>query len=130
MNITFESTFVLLIIIFNFFAIYSLFKELCNEGYFLDKRDIALSASCDGFQLFKQKTDDCWAVLFINNNLHPSLRVKKENLLITMIIPGPKSPKDFNSFLFPLVSELQELEGKFLLLLIFKTLTKTKFGFS
>jgi hypothetical protein len=47
-----------------------------------------------------------------------------------MIIPGPKSPKDFNSFLFPLVSELQELEGKFLLLLIFKTLTKTKFGFS
>ncbi|CAB5349866.1 unnamed protein product [Rhizophagus irregularis] len=26
------------------------------------------------------------------------------------IIPGPKEPKDFNSFLAPIVSELQELE--------------------
>jgi len=102
-----------LLIIFNLFAIYSLFKELCNKGFFLDERNIALSASCDSFQLFKQKTDDCWAVLFINNNFHPSLCVKKENLLITMIISGPNSPKDFNSFLFSLVSELQVLEGKF-----------------
>lgn len=29
-----------------------------------------------------------------------------------MIIPGPRSPKNFNSFLYPLVKELQELEGK------------------
>ena len=28
-----------------------------------------------------------------------------------MIILGPQSLKDFNLFLFPLVSELQELEG-------------------
>ena len=32
-----------------------------------------------------------------------------------MIIPGPRSPKDFNSFLYPLVKELQELEGKLIL---------------
>ncbi|RIA93937.1 hypothetical protein C1645_735125 [Glomus cerebriforme] len=29
-----------------------------------------------------------------------------------MIIPGSRSPKNFNSFLYPLVKELQELEGK------------------
>jgi len=29
-----------------------------------------------------------------------------------MLIPGPRSPKDFNSFLYPLIKELQELEGK------------------
>ncbi|CAB5358858.1 unnamed protein product [Rhizophagus irregularis] len=28
-----------------------------------------------------------------------------------MIIPGPRSPKNFNSFLCPLIKELQELEG-------------------
>jgi len=28
-----------------------------------------------------------------------------------MIISGPKSPKDFNSFLYPLILELKELEG-------------------
>jgi len=81
------------------------------KAFFLDERDIGLSATCDGFQLFKQKTDDCWVILFINNNLHPSLRVKRENLLTTMIIPGPRSPKDFNSFLSPIICELQELEG-------------------
>jgi hypothetical protein len=31
---------------------------------------------------------------------------------VAMIIPGPRSPKDFNSFLYPLVKELKELEGK------------------
>jgi len=72
----------------------------------MDERDIALSGSCDGFQIFKQKTDDCWVILFINNNLHPNLHVKKENLLITMIIPESHSPKNFNSFLFSLILKL------------------------
>jgi hypothetical protein len=106
-----------LLLVFIFISIFTrLFKELHDEGFFLDERDIALSGSCDGFQLFKQKTDDYWVVLFINNNLHPSLRVKRENLLTTMVIPGPRSPKDFNSFLFPLILELQELEGNCFLL--------------
>lgn len=100
--------------VFTFIAIFTrLFKELQDDGFFSDERDVALSGSCDGFQLFKQKTDDCWVILFINNNLHPSLRVKRENLLTTMIIPGPRSPKDFNSFLFPLILELKELEGNY-----------------
>jgi hypothetical protein len=82
-----------------------------QKGYFKDERDIVLSASTDGFQIFKQKTNDCWAILFINNNLSPQIRVRKKNLLLSMIIPGPKSPKDMNSFLFPLINELKELEG-------------------
>jgi hypothetical protein len=48
----------------------------------------------------------------INNNLHPSLRVKKENLLIPFLIPGPNQPKDFNTFLRPLINEMKELESK------------------
>lgn len=35
------------------------YKELCEEGFFSDYRDIALTASIDGYQIFKQKTDDC-----------------------------------------------------------------------
>jgi hypothetical protein len=50
--------------------------------------------------------------MFINANLPPFERVKKENLLISMIIPGPKQPKNFNSFLKPIVDELKLLEGK------------------
>jgi len=89
----------------------NLYKELVDEGYFNDERDIALIGSTDGFQIFKQKTDDCWVVMFINANLNPIERVKKENLLISLIIPGPNQPKYFNSFLRSLVNELKLLEG-------------------
>jgi hypothetical protein len=87
------------------------YKSLLQNGYFQDDRDIALLGSVDGFQLFRQKRDDCWIVLFINVNLPPEQRVKKENLLIGSIIPGPKAPKDFNSFMKPIIDELCLLEG-------------------
>ena len=76
-----------------------IYKELLEINLFNDKRDIAFTVSCDGYQIFKQKTDDCWAFLLINNNLDPSIRVKKESLIIPFLIPKPKQPKDFNTFL-------------------------------
>ena len=91
----------------------NLYKELVEEGFFADERDIALIGSTDGYQIFRQKTDDCWIVMFINANLSPDIRVKKENLLISAIIPGPNQPKDFNSFLRPIINELKLLQGKF-----------------
>ena len=89
----------------------NLYKELEMEGFFQNERDIALIGSTDGYQIFRQKTDDCWVIMFINANLPPSERVKKENLLISTIIPGPKQPKNFNSFLQPVFDELKLLEG-------------------
>jgi len=93
----------------------NLYKELVDDGYFSNEQDIALIGSTDGYQIFKQKTDDCWIVMFINSNLSPSERVKKQNLLISLIIPGPKQPKNFNSFLRPVIDELKTLEGNYLL---------------
>jgi hypothetical protein len=90
-----------------------LYKELVEEGFFLDERDIALIGSTDGYQIFRQKTDSCWIVMFINANLSPDIRVKKENLLISAIIPGPDEPKNFNSFLQPIIDELKILQGRF-----------------
>ncbi|CAG8735607.1 14146_t:CDS:2, partial [Ambispora leptoticha] len=87
-------------------------NNLTNEAFFeiMKTYDAALLASIDGFQIFKQKTDDCWILLFINANLSPEIRVKKENFLISTIIPVPKKPKDLNSFLFLTVAELQRLD--------------------
>jgi hypothetical protein len=90
-----------------------IYQELLNDEYFPDPRDIAFTASCDGYQIFRQKTDDCWVFLFLNNNLPQELRVKKENLMVTLIIPGPKQPQDFNSFLYPLIQEMKSLQGIF-----------------
>jgi hypothetical protein len=89
----------------------NLYKELVDDGYFSDERDIALIGSTDGYQIFRQKTDDCWIVMFINSNLSPNERFKKQNLLISLVIPGPKQPKNFNSFLKPVIDELKILEG-------------------
>ena len=50
----------------------------------------------------------------INNNLDPSLRVKKENLMIPFLIPGLNQPKDFNTFLQLFVNEMKELESKYI----------------
>jgi len=54
----------------------------------------------------------------INNNLDPSIRVKKENLIIPFLIPGPKQPKDFNTFLRPFVDEMKELESELIFFII------------
>ncbi|CAG8766966.1 22285_t:CDS:2, partial [Gigaspora rosea] len=86
-------------------------KSLVISGLFRDPRDIALIASTNGYQLFKKKQNDCWIILLLNANLPPAQRVKKENLIIAAVIPGPKSPKDFNSFLRPLIEELKCLEA-------------------
>ena len=91
------------------------YQHLVEKSFFMDSRDIGLSASCDGYQIFRQKRDDCWIIMFINNNLSPSARVKKDNLMIAMIISGPSEPKDLNSFLLPLVEELKQLEGNIIL---------------
>src|SRR3954454_23780407 len=96
-----------------------IYKELVDENLCSDKRDVAFTASCDGYQIFKQKTDDCWLFLMINNNLDPSLRVKKENLLIPFLIPGPNQPKDFNTFLRLFIDEMKELERKKFILFIY-----------
>ena len=90
----------------------NLYKELVDEGFFTNERDIALIGSTDGYQIFKQKTDNCWVIMFINANLPPFERVKKENLLISAIIPGLTQPKHFNSFLKPIIDELKLLDGK------------------
>jgi hypothetical protein len=91
-----------------------LYKNLCQEGFFSNPYDLCLIGSTDSYQIFQQKRDNCWVFLYINANLSPNERVKKENLLIAGIIPGPNSPKDMNSFLLPLVNELKELERMYI----------------
>ena len=48
-------------------------------------------------------------VLLTNLNLALDVRVLKENLMISTVIPGRKEPRDTNTFLQPLVVELQKL---------------------
>ncbi|CAG8721411.1 22236_t:CDS:2 [Gigaspora margarita] len=69
------------------------YKDSVENGCFSYYQDIALIGSLDGYQIFRQKTDDCWIILFLNGNISPENR-----------------PKNLNTFLRPIIDELKELE--------------------
>lgn len=48
-------------------------------------------------------------VIFVNLSLPPSERYRTRNILLSCLIPGPKSHKDFDSFLVPTIEELNHL---------------------
>jgi hypothetical protein len=80
---------------------------------FDNPEDLALGISTDGFTLFKRRRrglSTAWPVIIINYNLHPKIRTHLENVICIGVIPGPKQPKDLNSFLIPLLEELLALE--------------------
>lgn len=78
--------------------------------YLSDPRDVLLVGLTDGFQLWKRSEKTSWPLLFLNGNLDPtSARFKFGSVIGAGIIPGPKKPKDFDSFLRPFVDEMHSL---------------------
>jgi hypothetical protein len=73
-------------------------------------RDIALGLSTDGYAPFKRRAKTAWPLVIYNYNLPPDIRFQAENVLRLGVIPGPKKPVDFDSFIWPLVHELLMLE--------------------
>jgi hypothetical protein len=78
--------------------------------FFSDPRDIALGLSTDGFGPFKRRTKTAWPIILFNYNLPPEERFLKGNVISIGVIPGPKKPSDLDSFFWPLVQELLQLE--------------------
>ena len=98
----------------------ALYQELCQQEvsangksyphqYFSGRRDIALGLSLDSFAPFKRRSNSVWPIILFNYNLPPDLRTHLDNILCYGVIPGPKSPKDVDSFLVPLYDELARL---------------------
>ena len=77
------------------------------------QRDIVIMVSLDGAQLYESKESDCWMYIWIIANLPPDIRYHKLNILPGSFIPGPKKPKNIDSFLFPGIHHLAaiQLEG-------------------
>ncbi|GJT58012.1 hypothetical protein Tco_0993066 [Tanacetum coccineum] len=57
--------------------------------------------------------DLTWPVILTSYNTLPWIRVKESSFMLTLLIPGPKSPgKDIDVYLKPLVEELKTLWKK------------------
>jgi hypothetical protein len=90
---------------------FSINGQLHPYEYFEDHRDIALGLSTDGFCPFRKHKKTCWPILIYNYNLSPEIRFWMCHIFCVGFVPGPYKPKDFDSFLWPLVEELLKLEA-------------------
>ncbi|XP_015169877.1 uncharacterized protein [Solanum tuberosum] len=83
-----------------------------HPSFATEPRNVRLGLASDGFQPFKStKTPhNIWPVVLIPYNVPPWLCMKQENFILSMLIPGPKSPGDAIDVYFqPLIEELKEL---------------------
>src|SRR5258708_34402072 len=90
----------------------------CSEldhHFFSNIQDVALGLMLDGFQIFKAQRDGgatFWPLIALNFNLPPDIRMQLTHIIPLSIIPGPKAPKDFNSFLHLFVDEARKLAAE------------------
>ena len=72
--------------------------------------NLALSINVDWFQPFKHSTYATGAIYMAIQNLPRDERYNRENVMLIGVIPGPREPKkEMNSYLRPLVKELNQL---------------------
>ncbi|XP_024010078.1 uncharacterized protein LOC112085202 [Eutrema salsugineum] len=77
-----------------------------------ESRNIRLGLSTNGFNPFSMKNTrySCWPVLLVNYNMAPDLCMKKENIMLSLLIPGPYQPgNSIDVYLEPLIDDLQRL---------------------
>ena len=75
-------------------------------------RNIRLGLASDGFNPYRSMniSHSTWPVVLLNYNLPPWLIMKPENLILSIIVPGPIAPgKEIDVYMQPLISELKEL---------------------
>ncbi|KAG8961242.1 hypothetical protein FRC05_006265 [Tulasnella sp. 425] len=80
-------------------------KQL-DRKYFSDPRDVFVGCMTDGFQVFKRAKHTAWPIILLNMNLDPAIRYQWENVICIGLIPGPKKPKSFNSFMWVYAEEM------------------------
>ncbi|XP_057251833.1 uncharacterized protein LOC130591892 [Beta vulgaris subsp. vulgaris] len=77
-----------------------------------DARNVRLGLASDGFNPGANMSSrySIWPVMLVPYNLPPWMCMKSDNMILSLLIPGPKSPgDDIDVFLQPLVDELNEL---------------------
>ncbi|RXW18513.1 hypothetical protein EST38_g7354 [Candolleomyces aberdarensis] len=74
--------------------------------------DTVLMISIDGAQLYRQRESDCWIYIWVLMlmDLAPDLRYKKQYVIPGAVIPGPNTPKNLDSFLFPGLAHVSSLQ--------------------
>jgi hypothetical protein len=83
---------------------------LTNVKPHLKSHDTVLMFSADGAQLYRNKKSDCWIYIWVVYDLAPGDRYKKRYVLPGGFVPGPNTPKNFDSFFFSGIYHLSALQ--------------------
>ena len=97
-----------------------LYQNLCSQHivvdgntlphkHFEDAQDIALGLSTDGFSPFKCRSSTAWPLILFNYNLPPEICFHLKHILGLGVIPSPKKPINFDSFLWPFICKMLQL---------------------
>ncbi|KAL6191518.1 hypothetical protein ACLB2K_037908 [Fragaria x ananassa] len=75
-------------------------------------RNLRFGLATDGFNPFSNlsSTHSLWPVILVIYNLPPNVCMSSENLMLSLLIPGPKQPgNDIDVYLQPLIDDLKLL---------------------
>ena len=72
----------------------------------MTETDTAITISGDGAQLTMKKQSDVWVLIVTILNLPPNTWSRAANIIIPLVIPGPSSPGNVESFVYVLYEEL------------------------
>lgn len=103
------------------------FQYFNGEQFLALSTGIGLTLNIDWFQPFSHTVYSVGVIYLVIMNLPRSIRFKRENIMIAGILPGPSEPKhDINSYLTPLVKELNDLWAGINMSVCIGTTTVTK----
>ncbi|XP_004514575.1 uncharacterized protein [Cicer arietinum] len=81
-----------------------------HQDFALETRNVRLGLASDGFNPFRTMSlsHSTWHVVLTIYNYPPSLCLKAENCLMSLLIPGPRSPGNaIDVYIQPLIEELK-----------------------
>ena len=81
-----------------------------HPDFALDSRNVRLGLASDGFNPFRtiSISHSTWPVVLMMYNLSPWMCMKSEYSILSLLISGPRSPRnDIDVYLQPLIDELK-----------------------
>ena len=84
-------------------------RQPVKDGLIVSDSNIALGMALDGFDFWRQTGCKRWSVVVTILRLPPQMRTKIVCTLPVLVTPGPGKPADLDSFLAPLMAELNAL---------------------
>ncbi|GJZ38007.1 hypothetical protein Tco_0584198 [Tanacetum coccineum] len=101
----------------DFMAKFTYFKDFDTKylDFAAEPRNVRLGLAADGFNPFGNLSQsyNMWSLILTTYNLPSWLCMKESSLMLTLLIPDPKSPgKDIDVYLRPLIDDLKVLWAK------------------